>query len=191
MAHPVCRIYANAHREYLVLTSAYNDGVGSLICTLSHRRKHIRMQRVPPMMIQCNEHGDETRFVRPSIILRPTGNIIPLADAVHILSIAITKLRKTRNHSDWEPAFFHESAFALALQVLDDACCLHEDLVVMKRLIRKYGRQLPKTSVAFVEKRYMNCKAIIIQRQWRRAIADPSCELCKRRLRREFQLLME
>jgi hypothetical protein len=145
------------------------------------------------MMIEGNDHRDSTRFVHADTVLHPTECMVTLADAIIMLDVAIRKYGKT-----YQPSLYYKGeTLAIALRVLDEACSLHDDLKVMQRLLRKYHSSLPNTYVAFdavaaaeAEKRYLNCKATIIQRRVSRAIVDPSYELCRRRLQREFDGLM-
>lgn len=88
----------------------------------------------------------------------------------------------------------HRQAFAH----LDDLLVTHVGITWLKRVYANDSlrRQLPKACSRLEEllereaqSRMLDCKARRIQQHWRRIVADPYHQVCRRRLEREFSHL--
>lgn len=188
-------VYPETGAEFLVVSSAFNDGAGAILCRLGHRRKHVRIIRVPPLFIEGNEAGEPTVFARSTF--RPNGLSLSASEAVRALHSALVKFIKTRHvgvdgEPNWHCGYYRDRITALILEAIDHVAAASDDLPLMLRLLHrtKLTSHLERTSQAVlleVERRFVNHKARLIQRHWRHANADPSHELCRRRLLREFK----
>lgn len=189
------RVYANERHECLVVSSAWSDGVGAVVCRICNlRRKHIQIRRIPCFFIDGNEAGDYFTGMRADDMYRPTCRWLSIPDTVYVLRVALVKLRKTHDRNNFHYGYFREEVASLIIHALDTTAALLTDMITMKRLINSlFGSCLIKTIDAFdcvaieeAEKRCLIHKVRMIQRRWREANTNPSFELCKRRLMHEY-----
>ena len=190
-----CTIYTNGIHNCLIVSSDYNNGTGAVVCRLGIGRsdvvnmKRARLWRSPAFLIQDNDAGDISEFVlfRPII---PLGSTLNPKDAARALHFATRKLEKNKNPEYWNAIVpFESTCLRLAVEVLDRIVAQMTDLKEIKYYIRIYD--LPMARDIYVDLSYKSMCARKVQRFWRMALANPAYDMCKRRLLREFNSLIE
>ena len=166
-----------------------------VVCRLGSARsdvvnmKRARLWRSPAFLIQDNDAGDISEFLlfRPII---PLGSTLNPKDAARALHFATRKLEKNKNPEYWNAIVpFESTCLRLAVEVLDRIVAQMTDLKEIKYYIRIYS--LPMAQDIYVDLSYKSMCARKIQRHWRRVWENPAYDMCKRRLLREFNSLIE
>lgn len=136
-------VYTDGKREYLVLSSDHNDGVGAVVCRLSRRMNNNALIRVQPFMIKDNEAGDTRIHIRENRMIRPTYAVMAPSSAIVMLNFAIGNYRLEQDDG------FKQETLGLAIEALD-RICMHlgpENPRLTTYLLRQYN--LPRTQEAY------------------------------------------
>lgn len=188
-----CTIYSNGLQKYLIISSCYNDGTGAVVCHIGSataygvNMKRVKLWRSPAFLIQDNDAGDTTDIQFRPIV--PVGTTLNPQDAAQALHLATRKLEKNKNPNCNEIEPFKSTTVRLAIEVLDRIVAQMTDLKEIKYYIRIYN--LPMAQDIYVDLSYKSMCARKVQRYWRMALANPAYDICKRRLLREFNSLVE
>ena len=191
-------------KDFIVLSSSDTYHEGALICRIHDNARKVRLSQVPAFMVDGNDAHDVWDGDIPFSILRDHGKVLDATEALWTVNHITRRFLKThcdRNmnivrHADkwWEPKIVLD----ILLGSLDALSVGNSNVIIQKRLVnyyyQKYNVLLPRATEhlmvlldATANEMAINVHARKIQRTWRLVVANPSFQICRSRLNREWE----
>lgn len=185
------QVYTLENKKFLVLSSAYNNGCGAVVCRIDK----VRLYQLPPFLIANNAANNYFASMPAHKMLHPSFEFVFANEAAEYVRAAILKFQKMPLHErakSYPPEVIFHGIISIAIRALEKILVKCNSIWTIKMSLKRFympivSDYLDTLLVKEAEKRFLNAKARVIQRAWRTAIVCPYTEMCQRRLRREFE----